>query len=116
MLNNSAASSCFCLSTVMSSPQSSAFNVHVQSEDELFLAQGSPHNTRENNKLLRRFSSLGILHSKLNFLFTCISNTLIPKGFNLKWSEQTGFGSPQLHSNIISCLFETSMQLVKFVF
>ena len=100
----------------MPSPQSSASFVHVQSEDELLLAHDLPSIIGGDNKLLRQFSALGMLHNKLNFLFTCLSNTVIPKGFYLKWSEQTGFSSLDLQTNIKNCLSKTSMQLMKFVF
>ena len=48
---------------------------------------------KEFRKFVKVFSSLGILHSKINFLYTCVCLSLVPIGFRLKWTEQTGFGS-----------------------
>ena len=51
VLKNSAASTCFCFATAMPSPQSLASIPHVQSEDELIIAQDTPSVTEENNSV-----------------------------------------------------------------
>ena len=69
----------------MSSPHLPSPNMSVH-EDEYQKASDSL-NAKEVMKLLKQFSSLGCLHSKMNFLFTCIKDRLVPKGFkNVKWS------------------------------
>ena len=57
------------------------------------------------------FSSLGILHSKINLLFTCLTHSAILKGFRLTWSEQTGFKSDELSSTTKNCINQTSLNL-----
>ena len=70
-------------------------------------------NHKESFKVLRTFSFLGILHSKMNFLFTCLSLSLVPKGFALNWSEQTGFDYQEVKQLVSSCLLTTSLDLQK---
>ena len=51
----------------------------------------------------------------MNFLFSCVSGNLVPTGFKLKWSEQTGFDSTQLKEATSKCLLQTSLDLQKLV-
>ena len=95
----------------MSSHQSTSYSL---SEDGAIVAQ-EPLNAKEIMKLLKRFSSLGTLHSKINFIFTCLVFALIPKGFRLKWTEQTGFADGTLKENVNICLNKTSSQLQRIV-
>ena len=60
---------------------------------------------------LKVFSSLGILHSKIKLLFTCLKHAAILKGFRLSWSEQTGFNSEELSVVTQNCLTQTSLSL-----
>ena len=66
-------------------------------------------------KDLRMFSSLGGIQSRINFLHTCISNDVIPKGFLINWKEQTGLGSQQLSSKVSSILSNASKSLMNAV-
>ena len=100
----------------MLSPQSSASSTIVISEEELHQVPDNPRNTKDFAKFLKQFSYLGSLHSKLNFMKTCLSNSLVPKGFFLKWTEQTGFASQNLKTSVSTCLRKTSLELVKLVF
>ena len=61
------------------------------------------------------FSSLGILHSKVNLLFTRLRHSVILKGFRLNWSEQTGFKSEELISATQNCISKTSLILQHLV-
>ena len=85
------------------------------SEDERFKAPDVPLNAKEIMKILKHFSFLGVLHSKINFLFTSLSLLLIPKGFKLKWSEQTGFSSLNLVKSTSNILQKASFDLQKSV-
>ena len=100
----------------MSSPQLelSSNSSYLICEDELQEAS-DPLNAKEVMKILKLFSSLGALHSKMNFLFSCVSSNLVPTGFKLKWSEQTGFDSTQLKEATSKCLLQTSLDLQKLV-
>ena len=91
---------------LMPSPQSSPIQI---SEDES--TQDSCADTSKYKKFLKTFSSLGILHSKINFLFTCAGASLVPKGFKLKWTEQTGFQSRGLRDATEHRLLQTSLDL-----
>ena len=97
---------------MMLSPQSPS--VTNSSEGGRLEAQ-TPMNHKQIFKLLGVFSFLGILHSKLNFLFTCLSLSLVAKGFGLKWSEQTGFNSQEVKNSVSSLLNETSLELQRTV-
>ena len=83
----------------MLSPQGSTFTPISHCGDELERATDVSLHPKEIMKLLKQFSALGGLHSKINFMFTCLSLSIIPKGFTLKWSEQTGFNSQDLISS-----------------
>ena len=61
------------------------------------------------------FSYIGGLQSRINFLHTCVSNDVIPKGFQIKWTEQTGRNNPDLSSRISSILFSASKSLINAV-
>ena len=61
------------------------------------------------------FSFLGILHSKINLLFTSLNHSIILKGFRLIWSEQTGFNSEELSSKTQKCISQTSLNLQRLV-
>ena len=69
----------------MSSPQldSCSNSSYPICEDELQEAS-DPLNAKEVMKTLKLFSSLGALHSKMNFLYSCVSGNLVPTGFKLK--------------------------------
>ena len=97
----------------MSSPHLPSPNMSVR-EDEYQKASDSL-NAKEVMKLLKQFSSLGCLHSKMNFLFTCIKDRLVPKGFRIKWSEQTGFNSIPLRDSTSQCLLQTSLDLQRLI-
>ena len=99
----------------MLSPQGSTFTPITHREDELEKVTDVSLQPKEIMKLLKRFSNLGVLHSKINFMFTCLSLSIIPKGFSLKWTEQTGFKSHDLISSTSFCIKQTSFQLIKLV-
>ena len=51
-------------------------------------------------KDLKMFSHLGGIQSKVNFLHTCLQSNIIPKGFKIKWKEQTGLNDPTFSDRI----------------
>ena len=65
--------------------------------------------------ILKDFSFLGRLHSKINFIYSCKVLRLIPVGFKLKWSEQTGFEDPNLIKKVRDTLQLTSLNLLDTV-
>ena len=65
--------------------------------------------------ILKDFSLLGRLHSKINFIYSCKVLRLIPVGFKLKWSEQTGFEDPNLIKKVRDTLQLTSLNLLDTV-
>ena len=98
----------------MLSPQSPTISYAY--EDEHSEVRDPIVNHKDFRKLHKTFSYLGILHSKINFLFTCITLSLVPIGFKLKWTEQTGFFSQDLTDNVRECLHRTSMELQTTIF
>ena len=74
-----------------------------------------PLDAKEVMKILKLFSSIGGLHSKMNFMFTCITGSLVPTGFKLKWSEQTGFRCSELQDSTSQRLLDTSLDLQRLV-
>ena len=93
---------------MMSLPHSSRHI--IPSEDEHVRAQ-TLTNHKQSFKILRTFSFLGVLQSKMNFLYTCLYFSLVPKGFALKWSEQTGFDDEDLKTLVQSSLFALQVPL-----
>ena len=72
--------------------------------------------TEKNHKDdLKIFSYLGGLQSKVNFLHTCTTNNIVPKGFKLKWQEQTGFDYPGFAETVSTILTSTSLSLMQAV-
>ena len=98
----------------MSSPQGHPSQSNHNSEDESHKVSVIK-NPKDIMDILKRFSFLGILQSKINFLYTCLLLSLIPKGFALKWSEQTGIPSPSLQASVKSALNSTSLHLQQIV-
>ena len=98
----------------MLSPQVYDSSPIYPSEDEGQEALGFL-NTKEVMKQLKKFSYLGSLQSKINFLYTCLLFSITPKGFQIKWSEQTGLSSQELSNSIGTLLQNTSIGLQKSV-
>ena len=102
----------------MPSPQASATSSPPSCEERV---EGTSHldvptmNPKNIMAILKDFSLLGRLHSKINFIFTCITLSLIPIGFKLKWSEQTGFKDVDLIDKIDDTLRCTSLNLLHVV-
>ena len=70
---------------------------------------------KKHRKDLKLFSSIGGLHARINFLYTCAVNNVIPNGFKLNWKEETGYSSETLTTKVTSILDSSSMQLLKAV-
>ena len=102
----------------MPSPQAPANLLQSSCEDRV---QGTPQldgpsiNPKEIMSILKDFSFLGRLHSKINFIYSCKVLRLIPVGFKLKWSEQTGFEDPNLIEKVLDTLKQTSLNLLDMV-
>ena len=98
----------------MPSPQGFPLDATYNSEDESHKVSVIK-NPKEIMPILKKFSFLGILQSKINFLYTCLLLSLVPKGFSIKWSEQTGFKSAKLQESVSLALHSTSLHLQKIV-
>ena len=98
----------------MPSPQGFPNDSNYNSEDE---SHEVPviKNPKEIMLILKKFSFLGILQSKINFLYTCLLLSLVPKGFSIKWSEQTGFESASLREAVRLALDSASLNLQNIV-
>ena len=101
---------------MMLSPQGFSFSDNSTSEEENHLVPTAINNPKDVMQILKKFSFLGVLQSKINFLYSCIKLSLVPKGFKLKWSEQTGFSLPGLPQSVIAILNQTSVNLQQLIF
>ena len=100
----------------MLSPQGSSFPDNSNCEEETHLVTTAINNPKDVMQILKKFSFLGVLQSKINFLYSCITLSLVPKGFKLKWTEQTGFSLPELPGSVNSILHQTSLDLQQLIF
>ena len=78
-------------------------------------SSGFPPTRSRHFKVIKMFSSLGSLQSRINFILTCLSNSVIPTGFCIKWKEQTGLGSSQLTGKVSEVLNSASISLMREV-
>ena len=98
---------------MMSSPQSSST---ITSEERAgTLLDSSALDPRSVMFKIKQFSAFASLHSKINFIHTCLLISFIPVGFFLKWSEQTGFNKSSLSDGVKAILQSTSLKLMEAV-
>ena len=99
----------------MLSPQSLNFSSISFCEEELPKALETSLNPKEVMKVLKIFSYVGQLQSKINLLFSAITLSVLLPGFRIKWSEQTGFKSTSLRESTAGLIQQTSLGLQKMV-
>ena len=78
-------------------------------------SSGLPPTRSKHYKDIKMFSSLGSLQSRINFIHTCLSNSVIPTGFRINWKEQTGLGTSELSRKVSVILDSASISLMKEV-
>ena len=87
-------------------------NIYANQELDV---SGTLQSGRKFKKDLRLFSSLGGLQARINFLYTSLLKDVIPKGFQLKWKEQTGLNCDALSAKVSAIIVCTSKSLLKEV-